>query len=156
MQFCHERNEIHLANLLDLWHLKNAELAKPLKIQRVELCCGVTTSKTKKDTEQYSHCKVFQSLRWKRQKFLDSVSKLPGVAGETSDVVSAYTQVKMTKAPRLLRLPKEECSEIWIKILSRQRPRSWDNIDDPVVPLGRNLYDHPLASFLWGKQFTSR
>ena len=30
-------------------------------------------------------------------KFLDTISKLPGMAGKTSDAVSAYTQVKMTE-----------------------------------------------------------
>ena len=45
-------------------------------------------------------------------KFLDTISKLPGMAGETGDSFSAYTQVKMTEASRLLHLPKEECPEI--------------------------------------------
>ena len=34
------------------------------------------------------------------------------MAGETSDAISAYTQVKMTEAPRLLRMPSRECLEI--------------------------------------------
>ena len=37
------------------------------------------------------------------QEFVDTVSKLLGVAGETRDANSAYTPVKMTTAPRLLR-----------------------------------------------------
>ena len=28
-------------------------------------------------------------------------------------------------------------------------PTSWSGIEDPVVPLGRNLYGHPLAGLLW-------
>ena len=63
---------------------------------------GATTSKTMKDTEHYSRSKVLQRLRWQRQLFLDTVSK-------PSDALSAYTQVKTTEAPRLLRLPEEEC-----------------------------------------------
>ena len=54
-------------------------------------------------------------------KFLDTISKLLGLAGEPSDAVSAYTQVKMTEAPRMLRLPKEESPEILIRIRPRQR-----------------------------------
>ena len=36
-------------------------------------------------------------------KFLNTISMLPGVAGETRDAISACTQVKMIEAPRLLR-----------------------------------------------------
>ena len=31
--------------------------------------------------------------------------------------------------------------------------KSWSCIEDPVVPLGRNLYGHPLAGLLWERQF---
>ena len=81
-------------------------------------------------------------------KFWDTVSKLPGMAQELSDTVSALTQVKMTATPRLLRLPKEECPVIWIRITPRQRPKRWDTIDDPVVPLEQHLHGHPLAGLL--------
>ena len=36
-------------------------------------------------------------------KFLDTISMLPGVTGETRDAILACTQVKMIEAPRLLR-----------------------------------------------------
>ena len=29
----------------------------------------------------------------------------------------------------------------------------WSSVEDPVVPLERNLYDHPLAGLLWERQF---
>ena len=29
----------------------------------------------------------------------------------------------------------------------------WSNIEDPVIPLERNLYGHPLAGLLWERQF---
>ena len=32
-------------------------------------------------------------------------------------------------------------------------PKSWEYIEDPVVPLERNLYGHPLAGLLWERQF---
>ena len=41
-------------------------------------------------------------------RFLDTISKLPDLAGEKSDAVSVYTQVKMTGARSLLRLPTDE------------------------------------------------
>ena len=32
-------------------------------------------------------------------------------------------------------------------------PKSWSSMEDPVVPLDRNLYGHHLAGLLWEKQF---
>ena len=32
-------------------------------------------------------------------------------------------------------------------------PKSWSSMEDPVVPLERNLYGHPLAGLLWERQF---
>ena len=60
------------------------------------------------------------------------------------------TQAKMTEAPRLLRLPEDECSETWIRVPPRQRQTTLDKIDDAVVLLERNLHGRPLAGFLWG------
>ena len=59
-------------------------------------------------------------------KVMDGMSRLPGCSGQAADAVSAYTQVK---------------------------PKSWSNMEDPVVPFERNLYGHPLAGLLWERQF---
>ena len=32
-------------------------------------------------------------------------------------------------------------------------PKSWSTMEDPVVPLERNLYGHPLAGLSWEMQF---
>ena len=32
-------------------------------------------------------------------------------------------------------------------------PKSWSSMEDPVVPVERNLYGHPLAGPLWERQF---
>ena len=34
-----------------------------------------------------------------------------------------------------------------------QSPKSWSSLEDPVVPLERNLYGHLLAGLLWKRQF---
>ena len=39
-------------------------------------------------------------------KIMDVVSRLPGCDGQAADAVSAYTQVKMEDAPKLLNIPK--------------------------------------------------
>ena len=48
-----------------------------------------------------------------------------------------------------MKIPKSECPDIWIRL-----PRhKWSSMEDPVVPLERNLYGHPLAGLLWERQF---
>ena len=86
-------------------------------------------------------------------KYLDTISKLLGIAGETHDAVSANNQVEMTEAPRLSRLPKAECPKIRIRIPPRRRSTSWDNIGDPVVLLDRDLSGQPLAALLQERKY---
>ena len=82
-----------------------------------------------------------------------SKKKLPGMAGETSDAISAYTRIKVTEAPRSLGMPKEECPEIRIRIPPRQRPRSCKTVDDPAVPLERFFFGDPVAGLPWERKF---
>ena len=37
-----------------------------------------------------------------------NIISYPGCAGQAADAVSAYTQVKMEDAPKLLKIPKSE------------------------------------------------
>ena len=87
-------------------------------------------------------------------KVMDIIPRLPGCSGQAADAVSACTQVKMEDAPKLWKNPKSECPDIWIRLPRHKWPKSWSSMEeDPVVPLGRNLYGHPLARLLWEKQF---
>ena len=52
-----------------------------------------------------------------------------------------------------MKIPKSECPDIWIRLPRHKWPKSWSSIEDPVVPLERNLYRHPLAGLLWERQF---
>ena len=51
----------------------------------------------------------------------------------------------MEDAPKWLKIPKSECPDIWIRLPRHKWLKSWSTIEDPVVPLERNLYGHPLA-----------
>ena len=73
--------------------------------------------------------------------------------GPAADAVSAYTQVKMEDAPKLLTIPESECPDIWIRLPRHKWPKSWSSMEDPVVPLERNLYGHPLAGLSCERQF---
>ena len=59
----------------------------------------------------------------------------------------------MEDAPLLLKIPNSECPDIWIRLPQHKRPKSWSSMEDPVVPLERNLYGHPLAGLLWEIKF---
>ena len=72
-------------------------------------------------------------------KVMDIISRLPGCAGQAADAASAYTQVNMEDAPKLLKIPKSECPDIWIRLPRHTWPKSWSSMEDPVVPLERNL-----------------
>ena len=84
---------------------------------------------------------------------MDIISRLPGCDGQAADAVSACNQVKMEEAPKLFKIPKSECPDIWVRLPRHKWSKSWSSMEDPVVPLERNLYGHPLAGLLWERQF---
>ena len=86
-------------------------------------------------------------------KVMDVIARLPDCDEQRTNAVSAKTQFKLEDAPRLLRIPKSECPDVWIRHPRHKWPKSWSSIEDPVVPLERNLYGHPLAGLLWERQF---
>ena len=59
----------------------------------------------------------------------------------------------MEDVPKLLKIPKSECPDIWIRVPRHKWPNSWSSLEDPVVPLERNLNGHPLAGRFWERQF---
>ena len=136
--------KVHFASLLDICHLKNAELeAKHQKYKgRVVLRRDIV----KDDSGAYA---VFteqgSSASQMKAKIMDIISRLPGCDGEAADAVSAFSQVKMEDADKLLKIPKSECPDIWIFLPRHKWPKSWSSMEDPVVLLEQNLYGHPLA-----------
>ena len=144
---------VHFASLMDICHLKNAELeAKHQKYKgRIVLRGDIV----KDDSGSYA---VFteqksSASQMTAAKIMDIISRLPGCDGQAADAVSAYTQVKMEDAHKLSKIPKSECPDIWIRLPRHKWPKSWSSMEDPVVPLERNLYGHPLARLFWERQF---
>ena len=140
---------VHFASLMHICHLKNAELeAKHQKYKgRVVLRGDIV----KDDSGSYA---VFteqgsSASQMTAPKVMDIISRLPGCAGRAVDAVSAYTQVKMEDAPKLLKIPKSECPDTRIRLPRQKWPKSWSSMEDPVVPLERNLY----GQLLWERQF---
>ena len=143
---------VHFASLMDICHLKNAELeAKHQKYKgRVVLRGDIV----KDDSGSYAVYTEQDSSasQMTAAKVMDIISRLPGCAGQAADAVSA-TQVKMEDAQKLLKMSKSECPDMWIRLPRHKWPKSWSSIEDPVVLLERNLYGHPLAGLLWERQF---
>ena len=136
---------VHFASLMDTCHLKNAELeAKHQKYKgRVVLRGDIVKDNSGAYavfTEQGSSASQMTAA-----KIMDIISRLPGCDGQAADAISAKTQVKMEDAHKLLKIPKSECPDIWIRLPRHKWPKSWSSMEDPVVPLERNLYGHPLG-----------
>ena len=147
--------KVHFASLMDTCHLKNAELELEAKHQKYKGRVVLRGDIVKDDSGSYA---VFteqgsSASQVTGAKVMDIISRLPGCDGQAADAVSACTQVKMEDAPKLLIIPKSECPDIWIRLPRHKWPKSLSSIEDPVVPLERNLSGHPLAGLLWERQF---
>ena len=146
--------KVHFASLVDICHLKNAELETKHQTYkgRVVLRCDIVND----DSGSYA---VFteqgsSTSQMTAAKVMDVISRLPGCAGQAADAISAYTQVKMEDAPKLLKVSKIGMSRHSDSSTNTHKwPNSWSSMEDPVVPLERNLYGHPLAGLLWERQF---
>ena len=96
--------KVHFASLMDICHLKNAELeTKHQKNKgRVVLRGDIVKDDSGSSavfTEQGSSASQMTAA-----KIMDIISRLPGCAGQAADAVSACTQV--------LKIPKSECPDI--------------------------------------------
>ena len=115
----------HFASLMDICHLKNAELeAKHQKYKgRVVLRGDIV----KDDSES---CAVLIEQRSSASqmtaaKVMEIMSRLPGCSGQAVDAVSAYTQVKMEDAPKFLKIPKQECPDMCIRLPRHKHGPVW-------------------------------
>ena len=116
--------KVHFASLMDICHLKNAELET--KHQKSQGRVVLRGDMVKDDSGSYA---VFteqgsSASQMTAAKVMDIISRLPGCEGQAADAVSAYTQVKMEDAPKLLKIPKSECPDIWIRQPRHKWPKS--------------------------------
>ena len=100
---------------MDICYLKNAELET--KHQKYKGRVVLRGDMVKDDSGSYA---VFteqgsSAPKMTAAKVMDIISRLPGCDGQAADAVSAYTQVKMEDAHKLLKIPKSECPDIWIR-----------------------------------------
>ena len=87
-------------------------------------------------------------------KVMDIISRLPGCAGQAADAVSAFIPKKNGRCSQIVENSQNGVSRhIWIRQPRHKWPKSWSSMEDPVVPLERNLYGHFSAGLLWERQF---
>ena len=120
-------------NLDPMWTLPNKEvdLGEPTSfLDHVYLGC----------TQR--HCEISKDIVDNYRTMCESrisAGEYPGKNGEYSEITENFE--------------KSECPDIWIRLPRHKWPKSWSSVEDPVVPLERNLYGHPLAGLLWERQF---
>ena len=96
--------KVHFASLLDICHLKIAELEAQHKKYKGRVVFPGDI--VKDDSGSYA---VFteegsSASQMTAAKVMDIISRLPGCDGQAADAVSAETQVKMEDAPQLLKM----------------------------------------------------
>ena len=142
------KNKVHFGALMDICHLRNAELE--LKSQKYKGRVVHRGDIVKDDSGAYA---VFAEQGSSASQMtaaaeMDVIARLPGCDGQAADAVSAYTQVKLEDAPRLLKNHLSECPDFWIRLARHKWSKSWANIEEPVVPLERNLNGRTSALLL--------
>ena len=145
--------KVHFASLMDTCHLKKADLETKHQKYKGRVVLRGDIVKDDSGSSAVFPEQGLSASQMTAAKVMDMISELPGRAGQAANAVSACTQVKMEDAPQLLKIPKSEYPDIWIRLPRHKWPKSWSSMEDPVVPLERNLYGHPLAGLLWERKF---
>ena len=91
-----------LLRLMDICHLKNEEL----EIQRPGLLLRGDSVKNDSGSDAVFTEQGSSAYQMTAEEVMDVIARLPECAGQAADAGSAYTQVNMKDAPKLLKLPK--------------------------------------------------
>ena len=104
---------------------------------------------------QYSLNKDLHHLQMTAAKIIDIISRLPGWDGQAADAVSALHPSKNGRCSQnyLKKFKNRSVQTFGFVYHDTNGLTSWSSMEDPVVPLERNLYGHPLAGLLWERQF---
>ena len=109
-----DKKKVHFATLMDICHLDNAELDPTLQKYKGRVVLRGYIVK-----EDSGACAVFteqgsSASQVTASKVMYVVARLPDCDGQAVDATSAYSQVKLEDAPRLLKIPKSACPDVWI------------------------------------------
>ena len=141
--------KVHFASLMGLCHLKNSELHPQYQKHKGRVVlrghivkenfwfvCSVHWTRIISISNDgcKSHGHEIKASRMFRTRSWCSIRFYPGQNGRCINVIKN---------------PKSEWPDIWIRLPRHKWPKPWSSMEDPVVPLERNLCGHPLAGLLW-------
>ena len=120
-----------LPHLMYSSHLKNSELEPKFQKYkgRVVLRGGIFQGDSGAYavfTEQGSSASQMTAA-----KVMDVIARLPDCDRQTADAVSAYTQVKLEDAPRLLKILVRMCRRMDTSSTTQKWPTSWATLKTP-------------------------
>ena len=145
-----DKKKVHFATLMDICILINSELEP--KFQKYTGRVVLRGDIVKDDSGAYAFfTEQGSSASQMTAKVMDVIAKLPDCDGQAADAVSPASQVKLEDAPRLLKLPKSELPDVWIRLQRHKWPKSWADIEDLVVPLERTFFWTPIGRIVMGK-----
>ena len=93
---------VHFGNLMQLCHLKNSEMHVEFQSYKGRIVFRGDNIKDEDGCKALFTDQGTSSSHMTATKFLDIVSRLPGCCGEDSDATSAYTQIILENANKLL------------------------------------------------------
>ena len=145
---------VHFASLMDICHLKMPNCRQSTKNTKVELYSEATMRKIILDLMQYSLNKDLQHLKCQQLKSWISFPDCPVAMDKQQTQYRLIPKWKWKMLTNYWKFPNRNAQTfIWIRLPRHKWPKSWSSMEDPVVPLERNLYGHPLAGLLWERQF---
>ena len=119
------QKKVHFATLMDRCHLKKCRVGT--QITEVQRQSRALESHCKR--RLWSPCSFYWTglvcVPHDSCKTIDVIARLPGCDGRAADAISAYTQVKLEDASRLLKIPKSECPDVWIRLLAKILVEHW-------------------------------
>ena len=145
--------KVLFASLMYICHLKNGELETKHQNHNGRVVLGGDIVEEDSGSHAVFTEQGSSASQMSAANVMDIISRLPGCDGQAADAVSAYAQVKMEDAPKLLKIPKSECPYIWIRLPRHKWLKSWSSKEDPVVRVERNLFGRFLAGLSWERQF---
>ena len=116
-----DKKKVHFGTRMDICHLKkNAELEP--KYQKYKGPVVLRSDMVKDDSGSYPVLteQGSSASQMPAAKVMDVIARQPDCAGQAADAVSACTHVKLEDAPKLLKIPKSECPDLWIRLPRHQ------------------------------------
>ena len=116
VQVQRENKKVHFATLMDTCHLSKIRSWN----QKVQKYKGrVVLSGDIVDDDSGAYAVFFEQGSFASQidrcKIMDVIARLPGCNGQAADEVCALPRQNWEDAPRLLKIPKSECFDVWIR-----------------------------------------